>query len=134
MRSAGLVATIGGVLLMTNIAHGADALIGPTWRIDTVNGAVVSDPSKAKLVVDANGRVSTTVGCNQMSGMATIAGASLSFGPFASTRMACEPALMELEQRYGVALAATRAFKIDGKMLKFTDGAGRELITFTLVS
>lgn len=68
-----------------------------------------------------------------MTGKATIAGPKLSFGQFASTRMACEPALMDLEQKYGVALDTTLLFRIEGMILKLTKESGTELVRLSRV-
>jgi heat shock protein HslJ len=128
MRRTVLALVTGWVLVMGNTAYAANELAGTTWRIESVKDVAAIDPAKTRLSVDAEGRVSTTVGCNQMSGMATITGSKLSFGPVASTRMACEPALMDLEQKYGIALDGTRSFRVEGTLLKLMDESGAELV------
>jgi heat shock protein HslJ len=128
MRRTALGLVTGWALFMSNMAHAASELAGTTWRVESVKDVASIDPAKTRLSVDAEGRVSTTVGCNQMSGMATVTGSKLSFGPLASTRMACEPALMDLEQKYGIALDGTRSFRVEGMLLKLIDESGAELI------
>ena len=56
-------------------------------------------------------------GCNRLFGAATVAGDSLTFGDIGTTRMACAPAVMEQEQKFLAALAATRSFRFDGPQL-----------------
>ena len=128
MRRTALGLVTGWALIMSNTAHAAGELSGTTWRVESVKDVASIDIAKTRFSVDAEGRVSTTVGCNQMSGMATIAGTKVSFGPLASTRMACEPALMDLEQKYGIALEGTRSFQVEGTLLKLIDESGAELV------
>lgn len=115
-------------LISGSAANAGSELAGATWQIEMVKGAVVMDPAKTSLEVRSDGRVTTSVGCNKMSGMVTFDGAKLTFGPLASTRMACEPSLMDTEQKYGAALSATRIYRLDGNVLVFEDEAGAELV------
>lgn len=52
------------------------------------------------LAFDGAGAVSGNSGCNSYSGAYAINGTSLSIGPLISTRMACEPDVMDQEQLY----------------------------------
>jgi putative lipoprotein len=115
---------------MTTPSQSFDELIGSVWLLQSISGVTEIDTAKTMFVIQADGSVRTTVGCNQLSSKATIAGPKLSFAPFASTRMACEPALMAQEQAYEGALAATRLFRMSGTQLKFTDDNEKELLTF----
>jgi heat shock protein HslJ len=67
---------------------------GPTLRLDS-SGA----------------RASGSAGCNRFSGSFKLSGDSLSFGPAVSTRMACAPAAMQLEQAYFSALSAASTYR-----------------------
>ena len=53
------------------------------------------------------------------------------FGGIGTTRMACAPALMDQEQKFLGALAATRTFRFEGPYLRFYDAGGAELVRFT---
>ncbi len=128
MLRIALAIVTGWVLVMGNPAYASSVLAGTKWRIESVKDAGAVNPAEARFAVDAEGRIATTVGCNQFSGRADIAGSSLSIGPLASTRMACAPDLMDLEQKYGAALAATRSFQIEGPILRLMDGAGVEVV------
>ncbi len=60
-------------------AGGDPSLVGK-WRVETVRGAGAFDASKTTFEVAADGRVSSTVGCNRMVGKPTIAGDRIAFG------------------------------------------------------
>ena len=48
----------------------------------------------------------------------------MTFGPIATTRMACEPAAMQVEQQVLAVLTGTATFAIDADALTLTNGAG----------
>lgn len=52
----------------------------------------------------SEGRVSGKTGCNSFFGMYSVEGHNLSFKDIASTEMACEPAIMEVENKFMNAL------------------------------
>ncbi len=79
--------------------------------------------------VAEDGTVSGRSACNQYSGSATIDGSSVTFGPFASTMMACEDAVMAVESAYLMAMGAVESGARNGDELILT-GPSIEL-TFT---
>jgi heat shock protein HslJ len=130
LRSLKAFLLIGCLVSIGSSAYAADEIAGPTWLVESVTGAGTIDTGQTQLVIAADGRVSTTVGCNRIAGSAKIDGDKLSFGPLISTRKACAPALMDAEQKYMTALAAVRSFRIEGTMMTFAGEAGTALITF----
>lgn len=124
-----LLAVIAGAA-MTVDASGAARLEGPTWLAEDIRGRGVIDNAQSKIAIAA-GKVTGSGGCNRLFGSATIAGETLTFGGIGTTRMACVPALMNQEQRFLAALAATRTYRFDGPYLKLYDGGGAELVRFT---
>jgi heat shock protein HslJ len=77
------------------------------------------------LVFSSEGRVSGSTGCNRVSGAYEKDGNSLRFGQMVSTKMACPPPLMTLEQAFLQALGATAALQISGNTLTLKDAAGK---------
>ena len=112
-------------------ASGSERLEGPTWLAENIKGGGVIDNAQSTLVFASAGRVTGSGGCNRLFATATIAGDTLMFGGVGTTRMACAPALMDQEQKFLGALAATRTFRFEGPYLRFYDAAGAELIRFT---
>ena len=95
------------------------SLQGAVWVVEDIDGAAVLDGSRASLNLGSDGRVSGSGSCNSYTGPYTLSGDSLTFGNLASTRRACEPALMQQEQRFFAALAKVRRFEFapDGALL-----------------
>jgi heat shock protein HslJ len=58
----------------------------------------------------SNGQVTGSSGCNTFTGSYKLTQERLEFGPLATTRMACEPAVMEQEARFLSILAAARSY------------------------
>jgi putative lipoprotein len=124
-------------VLVTSCAHSkaeggaapsATSLSG-TWRIKEVGGNAVADTPPAELRIDKDGRASGTTGCNNFTGTATIDGANLSFSPFATTRRACEPPLMDQESRVLGALQSVKRHSVaeEGR-LSLQDAAGQPVL------
>lgn len=89
------------------------------WLAEDIGGGGVIDNAQSVLELAADGTVTGSGGCNRMTGTAVIEGDALSFGPIASTRMGCVPALGDQEAKFFAALAATRNWQIDelGKLI-----------------
>src|SRR5262249_35167247 len=78
----------------------------------------------------ADGRVSGSSGCNTFMGPYQTSGASLTIGPLATTRMACEQSIMDQEQAYLAALSATKSYQIAGPTLTLLDATGTRMAEF----
>lgn len=88
-------------------------LAGKTWLVEDINDGGIIDDSHVTLEFSADGQVSGHAGCNHYSGAYKLDGEALSFGPIASTLMACVPALDKQEERFLDVLNNTRSFDID---------------------
>jgi heat shock protein HslJ len=75
-------------------------------------------------------RVSGSTGCNQIVGTYRLEGASLLFGPVASTMMACEAPVSATERRFLQALTAARRWSVRGEHLELYDETGGLLARF----
>ncbi len=82
----------------------AGSLEGGPWLVEDVNGGGVIDNARLEMTFDpgdqGTSRVSGRSGCNRFSGGWQQNGATITLGPIAGTRMACAPALMELESKF----------------------------------
>jgi heat shock protein HslJ len=109
------------------------ALEGTYWqliRLDDSAVVQVSPPSGAHLLLDPDAhRISGSGGCNRLMGSYEVHGDSLTFGPIATTRMAC-PAGMETETAFLSALAQVRRWKAEAKHLSLSDSTGKILAQF----
>ncbi|HSO83704.1 META domain-containing protein [Thiocapsa sp.] len=108
------------------------------WRLDALMGeAVRAAHGRREPHIVLGGapdqRFRATVGCNQMIGGYALDGGALSFEPGAATRMACPPPLDQMERQLLEALAATRAFRLEGQRLVLTDADGRPVADLAAV-
>jgi heat shock protein HslJ len=102
----------------------AGTLEGGVWLVEDVNGGGVIDNARLDASF-ADGKVAGKSGCNRYNGGWQQDGATIKIGPLLSTRMACAPALMTLEQKFLSALEAATTVSFDATgaaFLKAPDG------------
>lgn len=118
-------------ILVQRAAGKADAAPVGRWLAEDIRGGGVIDRLQSVLEIGADGTVSGTGGCNRMSGKAAIAGDRISFGPLASTNMACAPAAMDQEAKFFAVLGDARGWRIDPARHKLAllDNAGAVIAT-----
>lgn len=115
------------VLAMADLdtVHPDKPLLGTRWLLTSIgsggaDGSVSSVPAgtQAFIQIDA-GRIALKDGCNQGSGTVEVAGDSLTFGPIATTKMAC-PDTAEVERAFAEVLAGTATYSIEEDRLTLT--------------
>jgi heat shock protein HslJ len=108
----------------------ADRLVGRRWLAESIRGTEAKN-AESTVSFEPGGVVFGSAGCNRFRGSAKIEGMNLTIDHLARTRMTCEPAVMDQEQKFIGALEATRSFRLEGSRLKFYDEVGAEIIQFT---
>ena len=98
------------------------------WTLTTLNGKKV-DIEKPPTMKFANGRLSIFGGINRLSGSYALVGDSVTMGEIVSTKMAGDPALMELENNFTKALASVDGFHVHGSQLELLS-RGKVVTTF----
>jgi heat shock protein HslJ len=98
-------------------------LQGREWVVEDVDGARLTDGSRATLNFGENARVSGRASCNAYTGQYSLSGEGLSISKTAGTMMACEPPLMRQEDLFLGVLHDVRRFDFrpDGALLLQTD-------------
>jgi heat shock protein HslJ len=101
------------------------------WLAEDIGGGVV-DRLQTTMEIAENGQVSGSGGCNRYHGTVEFSITAISFGPLASTKMACPAAAMEQEAKFHKALGEVKAWRIDAGTRKLTllDAKGGELMRF----
>lgn len=104
-------------------------LVGTYWRLIEVAGAVrmsEADPElRAHILLhQEDSRLSGSGGCNRLMGGYELTDDGLEFGPTATTKMACAPEAMTVEQPLLDALDATTGYVIDGEFLTLIGDEG----------
>jgi heat shock protein HslJ len=99
------------------------------WTLESASGFELPAGASASATF-ADGRIAGSTGCNRLTAACTFDGDRLELGPIASTRMACAPPLMALEQAYLDALGRVARWRIDDRALSLRDEHGAELLRF----
>lgn len=112
---------------------------GDEWRI-----ARVRDPGTAKILtlpreavagssvaIVPPGRLSLTVGCNDISTKGLNQDGTARLEPARSTRMACQPDLAALETAVLAALTLIRSHERSGNEMILRDGEGKEVLALS---
>ncbi|MDV3125166.1 META domain-containing protein [Mycobacterium sp. 21AC1] len=119
-----------------NVVYPDRSLTDTTWQVQSLVSAQAVSTSQAleqarpTLKIAADGAVSGSTGCNQITGHATVSGtpAVIEFGPLATTRKACPGELGEVEQAVLRVLDGRVQTAIDSDELRLTREDGNGLI------
>ncbi len=117
----------------------ADLSLAGDWRLVTfIDGETASSVlagTEVTLTIDTqDGMLSGNAGCNGYSGPATLeiaddgTSATMAAGPIASTKMACEPGIMDQETRFLSALGDATTMTVDAGLLTIATDDGRALV------
>lgn len=100
-------------------------LAGTRWVLDGIvsGDAVSSVPAGVGAALTfSDGRVDVEAGCNRGGGAVEISDTTITFGPIALTKMACEGPAMAVEQAVGAALSGAVSYSIDAGTLTLDAG------------
>jgi heat shock protein HslJ len=107
------------------------SLIGPTWRLVTIDGHEAVAGVSVTAVFAAEDRVAGSAGCNRYMGHAAATGAQLEVGLLATTMMYCgTEGVMPQEQAYVAALEKAKTYRIAGSELRLGPSASVVSLVF----
>jgi heat shock protein HslJ len=112
VRATLALAAVAAVIALSGCSSSASSFTG-TWGS--------SGSGQPNLTIKDDGSFSGTDGCNALSGTGSIAGDTFTFGPFASTTMACEGVDVWLNQ--------ADTAKVSGSDLVVYSNAGKKIGT-----
>jgi len=128
------LALIGGCAKEVALVKGVETVVqgsleGGPWLVEDLNGGGIIDNARVDLTFDPGDQNTSAVhgksGCNRFRGGWAQNGSTVKLGPLASTMMACDPALMDLEQKFLKTLEAVTTVSYDttgAALLKAPDG------------
>ncbi len=119
--------TLIAILSKTRVAP---ALVGPTWRLTSIDGRQALADVRVTAVFGDDGRVTGSAGCNGYFGGARAEGAQISVGVLASTRMHCGDVVSCQELAYLSALPKAKAWRVVGTELRL--GPDASVVTLVL--
>lgn len=102
-------------------------LEGTYWKIVSLGGEPVGEAESGRdphILFHADGGLNATVGCNMMRGTYQLDGETLTFGPAATTMMACPPPLDAAERALIAVLETTAGYVLAGDTLSLVDADG----------
>ena len=113
----------------------AEDSIYKKWELSILDGNKVIEDQPIYLELTEDNKVSGFTGCNRLNGSYVIENKTqIRFNQLASTRMACSPAAMELEQKVLELLNTTDNFTIDKGKLMLNIGRRAPLAVFVEMS
>lgn len=121
-------------------AIGVNALAGTSWTATGINNGNEAVESKAgteqvTITFNEDGTVSGKSACNTYNGSFTTDDAgAVTFGPLATTMMACEDALMQIETEFNAAMGKVATYQIEGNNLTLRDADGAMQVTASATS
>jgi heat shock protein HslJ len=92
-------------------------LPGSAWQVTTFAGQTPLADHPITFEFDTEGNIAGDASCNRFGGNCTIEGNTMKIGPLRSTRRACEPEIMQQEQKFLALLSAATTWSIDGDVL-----------------
>ena len=104
-------------------------LTGTNWSANGINtgtdavSSLVAGTTVTAVFGD-DGTLSGNAGCNTYNGTYEVSGKSMTIGPLATTRMACEPDVSKQEANYLEALGRVTTYTIRGDQLELRDDEG----------
>lgn len=128
----GLVGCFSGNATSPTDATPAVSLVGPTWRLTSIEGQAVLPGTTITAEFSAEERVAGTSGCNRYMGSAKADSGRIAMGPFGATLMACSPDdVMKQESRYLAALGASTSYTLRGDELRLGPSGSAATLVFT---
>ncbi len=112
-------------------------LDGVTWTLTSYFADGATNDVAENAGIDATFQstdsvVSGSAGCNRYSGPYESSGSQLTFGPLATTQMACDEATNTLERLYLASLAAARTFTATAESLTIYDADGQSILVYAV--
>lgn len=108
----------------TNQASAPATLPGSAWQVTGLGGQAPLDHHPLTFEFDLEGNIAGDTSCNRFGGSCTIEGNTMQVGPLRSTRRACEPDIMQQEQKLLALLRAVTAWSLNGEELVLTAPEG----------
>lgn len=95
-------------------------LPGSAWQVKTFAGQTPLADHPITIEFDTESNIAGDASCNRFGGACKIEGDKIEVGPLRSTRRACEPDIMQQEQKFLALLAAATTWAMDGDELVLT--------------
>ena len=102
-------------------------LPGSAWQVITFAGQTPLADHPITFEFDTEGSIAGDASCNRFGGACKIEGNKMEVGPLRSTRRACEPEIMQQEQKFLALLGSLTTWEIDAEDTLVLRGEGGEI-------
>jgi heat shock protein HslJ len=102
-------------------------LPGSAWEVTTFAGQTPLADHPITFEFDNEGNIAGDGSCNRFGGTCAIEGNTIKVGPLRSTRRACEPEIMQQEQKFLGLLGAVTSWESDADGTLVLRGEGGEI-------
>lgn len=102
------------------------------WLAEDINGGGVIDYAQTTLLIDSDGKVEGSGGCNPYFSTATVKQNEITFASVSTTYIQCPPALMDQERKFYEMLSNARSYRVEGSKLYLIDTAGKDISRLAL--
>jgi heat shock protein HslJ len=100
------------------------------WKVEEIGGQIVIAESEASIAFDLDGSVHGNSSCNRFFGSFELTGEGLTISDTGGTMMACDPGLMDQEQRFLSSLEVVRRFeRMPDRRLRLIGDDGRVVVS-----
>ncbi|MEV4944619.1 META domain-containing protein [Streptomyces sp. NPDC053755] len=120
-----------GGTVLTLTSEPPAALNGTTWTVDsllagdTASSVPKGAEGKAHFVIDKDGKVRGSLGCNRFTTTAKISGKTVAFGDVTTTRMMCTGPQMKLETELYEVFGGSATYELRHRGLTLTTADGK---------
>lgn len=100
------------------------------WRLTAFTDSDAAPAATVTLVVQADGKIAGSGGCNSYFGSWALGEEQDTLGPVGATRRLCQAETMAVESKYFDALSRVGGWRATDAGIVLTDSAGEALMTF----
>ena len=118
---------------LPDFESGPREIVGTTWKADTIGDVVALGDVQSTISFNKSDQLSGKAGCNTFLGPYRLNGPQVTFGPFAMTKMMCEPTAAEQEDAFLMALAMAKTMEVDGDIMWLRDETGGVLVQMSII-
>lgn len=127
-----ITAADGGTLVFGDVPVEPASFTGTEWTLANISGQPIAAGITATATFSEDGKVTGNAGCNRYNGPYTRDADTVTIGPLAATRKACDRAVMDVENAFLNGLEASTDLLISGNTLTLSSAAaGVELVLTT---
>jgi heat shock protein HslJ len=128
-----VVGVIAVLAVLASVSAGGDSddegLADSSWVVTDMQGVELADGTAATVSFTAT-TLSANGGCNTATGGYTTSGDTIAVSPLASTLIACEPPISDMESAFFARLQAAETYETDGDTLTI-DGSDGPIVLRT---